>query len=458
MFNLKAKPITILSVVVLTLLVSTVSGAQDDSSSQTTQGSGAVPVAKSGAIGGALGSVGVSNSGDAATSSSAPPIQELGHGTWLSPSLSPLHWGSLYIGSAQFTQAYEDIRFTGFPDSIIRTSLFGTSVVYDTAIRGNHLALQWQPQIAIINGQFQNGLNNESLGAAYATAVTPRLTVTLQDHFGYLPLSNVYLGSIFSPTQTPNLQSVQNPFLQGPGSWLTNTASASVAYALTERATLTVTPSYVYVHSYDSNAAGFLGSKQYGGSASLNYELDERKTVGLFYSENVVTFDNVASTVPYISFGASLTDQVSPTWFINGSIGAAPSTYGTSRTIWSMSGYVDVQKRFERSTATLTYSRGLSLNQYSSQSLTDRADLNYSIQLTRKLSAGAGIGYQRVAGPPLFSGEYGSAIVGYQLLPSVGISLDYLYANQVGDNVQIYSEKQNSAFVSLSWVPPRLLR
>lgn len=456
MFNIKAKSIGILGVVALTLLVSTASGAQDDSSSQTTQGSGAVPVAKSGAIGGVLNSTGASD--NAETTSPAPPIQELGHGSWLSPSLSPLHWGSLYVGSAQFLQAYEDIRFASFPDSIVRTSLFGTSVVYDTTIRGNHLALQWQPQVAIVNGQFQNGLNNENLSVAYATAATPRLTLTLQDHVAYLPLNNVYLSAIFSPTQTANLQSVQNPFLQGPGSWLTNTASVSLSYALTERASLTVSPSYVYVHSYNPNAAVFLGSKQYGGSVSLNYKLDETKTVGLFYSENYVKFDNVASTVPYTGFGGSLTDQVSPTWFINGSIGAAPSTYGTPRTVWSLSGYFDVQKRFERSTATLAYSRGLSLGQYSSQYLTDRVDLNYTIQLTRRFSAGADAGYQRVAGPPLFSGEYGSATLGYQLLPSVGISAVYLYANQLGDNVQIYSEKQNSAFISLSWAPPRFLR
>ena len=39
----------------------------------------------------------------------------------------------------------------------------------------------------------------------------------------------------------------------------------------------------------------------------------------------------------------------------------------------------------------------------------------------------------------LFSGTYGSATLGYQLLPSVGISGTYIYGNQIGDNVQIYS-------------------
>jgi hypothetical protein len=252
------------------------------------------------------------------------------------------------------------------------------------------------------------------------------------------------------------LHSVQNAFLEGPGSWLTNTVSAGFAYQLTERTTLTVTPSFNYVHSYNPNSSIFLGSKQYGGSASLNHKLSATKTVGLFYSENLVKFNNNASGIPYTSFGGSLIDELSPTWSVNAAIGAAPSSYGSATTIWSMSGQIDIQKRFETSTATLAYTRGMSLNQYSTQFLTDRADFGYSIRLTRRISAGAGIGYQGVSGPPTFSGTYGSARLGYQLLPSVGISASYIYGNQTGDNVQIYSQTRNSGFITLSWMPPRL--
>lgn len=448
--------IRILSFAALTLLAPALTWAQDAPSGATQSSSGAVPVAKAGAVGGALTSIGGSDS-DAAATSSAPPLQQLGHGSWLTPSLSPLHWGSLYVGSAEVLEGYQDIRFTGLPKDILRTTLFGTNVVYDTSIRQNHLALQWQPQIAIVNGQVLNNLNNENLGAAYATALTPRLTLGLHDQLAYVPINNIFSNNIFSPATVASLQSVQNPFLQGPGAWLTNTATLSVGYQLSERTSLTVAPSYVYVRSYGPTSSEFPGSKQYGGSASLNYQLSETKTLGFFYSEDLVKFDNVAEGIPYTSFGGSFIDQVTPTFFVNATIAAAPSTYGTSKTIWSMSGYVDVQKRFERSTVSLAYSRGLSLNQYNSQYLTDRADFSYTIQLTQRTTAGAGIGYQRVFGPPLYSGEYGSATVGYQLLPSVAISAVYLYGNQTGDNVQIYSEKQSSAFVAVSWAPPHLI-
>ena len=59
---------------------------------------------------------------------------------------------------------------------------------------------------------------------------------------------------------------------------------------------MTVTPSFNYVHPYNPNSSIFLGSKQYGGSASLNHKLSATKMVGLFYSEDLVKFDGSASS------------------------------------------------------------------------------------------------------------------------------------------------------------------
>jgi hypothetical protein len=458
--NAKLRRIGLVWATVLTLLIPAIGWAQDGSSpSEPAASSGTVPAARAGAIGGTLAAIGSSGSADdgSATTSTVPPVQELGHGSWLGPSLSPLHWGSLYIGSFSFLQSYDDIRNAGLGNAIFRSSVFQTSVVYDTAIRGNHLALQWNPQVVVVNGRFLNSLNNENAGFAYASQFTPRLTLTVQDSFAYLPISNVYGVGVFSPSTASDLHSVQNTFLEGPGSWLTNTVSVSVAYDFSERTTLTVTPSFNYVHSYNPDSLIFLGSKQYGASVSVNHKLSTTKSVGLFYSENLVKFDNNRSTIPYTSFGGSLSDEITPTWFVNAAIAAAPSSYGSAKTIWSMSGQIDVEKRFQTSSVSLAYTRGLSLNQYSSQHFTDRADLSYSIQLTRRVNAGAGIGHQGVSGPPAFSGTYGSATLGYQLLPSVSLTGSYIYANQAGDNIQIYTQTRKSGFITVSWMPPRLL-
>ena len=256
--NAKLIRIGLLWATALALLVPAIGWTQDgSSSSEPAQASpGTVPAARAGAIGGTLAAIGSSGAADdgSATTSTVPPVQELGHGSWLGPSLSPLHWGSLYIGSFTFLQAYDDIRNAGLGSGIFRTSLFQTSVVYDTAIHGNHLALQWNPQLVVVNGRFLNSLNNESAGLAYASPLTSRLTMTIQDSFAYLPISNVYADSIFSPTSVSSLHSVQNVFLEGPGAWLTNTVSASFAYQLTARTTLTLAPSFNYVHSFNPNS------------------------------------------------------------------------------------------------------------------------------------------------------------------------------------------------------------
>ena len=181
--NASRTRIGLLGIVALVLLVPAVGRTQDGSSSSgtTAASSGTVPAARAGAIGGTLAAIGSSGTADdgSATTSTVPPIQELGRGSWLGPSLSPLHWGSLYIGSVTFLEAYDDIRSAGLGSGIFRSSVLQTSVVYDTAIRGNHLALQWNPQVVVVNGRFLNSLNNENVSFAYATALTPRLSLTI---------------------------------------------------------------------------------------------------------------------------------------------------------------------------------------------------------------------------------------------------------------------------------------
>lgn len=416
---------------------------------------GAIPAGRIGVVTGAVIAEPPGATEDPSANSTTPPVQELGHGGWLGANASPLHWGSLSVGSFQFLEAYDEIRNAGTGNGIFRTSVLGTTIVYDTTIRGNRLALQWQPQVAIENGQFLNDLNSESVQFNFATALSSRMSLGVQDHFGYLPLQALYTDTVLSPSTAANVHSIQNAFLSGPGSWLSNTASVSLGYQLTERTSLTVSPAYNYVHSFNTNSAVFLGSQEYGGTVALNHQLSQTKTVGLFYSGNVVKFTNAASSVLYNSVGASFVDQLSPTWFLNASVGVAPSTFGGLRLVWTASGQADLQKRFQTSTATLTLSRGLSLNQYNSQYYTDRADLDYQIQLTRRMSAGLGIGYQGVSGTPPLSGGYASSRLIYQLVPSVAVSAVYRYDRQRGDNIQVYTQTSEGWYLTLTWAPPR---
>jgi hypothetical protein len=64
-----------------------------------------------------------------------------------------------------------------------------------------------------------------------------------------------------------------------------------------------------------------------------------------------------------------------------------------------------------------------------------------------------GFGYQHVGGGAGISGRYSQGQLGYQFLRNLSLMLTYVYRNQVGDAVQVYTETRHTAFVTLQWDP-----
>ena len=422
---------------------------------------------------GKTGVVGVIDNPDgqdqAPNNSGAPPIQELGCGRWLEAA-SPLHWGSLSLGSFDFSQGYDDFR-GGTPGGLVgvfHTSVFGTSVVYNPRLSRTNLAFQWRPQAAFVNGNFVNNLSNQDASFDLTTMLSPRLSMRFQDRFSYLSAQYVFSEGLLFAAQTPLNHSVQASFLDGPGTWLTDTATLSFGYALSPRTDLTFTPGFNYAHLINRNSAfgggptpsaPLIGSNEYFGNVSLNYKLSPLRSVGLFYSLNSVKFENNPSYVSYNTAGILYSQQFSPTWFFRGSAGASTSAFNsTGPRSWTYTLSTDLEKRFKRSSVSINYTRSLSLIQYAYRNFTDRVDLNYQTQLTSRINAGLGFGYQRVNGPPLVSGKYYDAKLGYKLLPSVSLLATYTYRNQTGDSRQIFTETRNTAYLTLQWDPTHRAR
>jgi hypothetical protein len=440
-----------------------------DVPTQTSTGQTASDLKPAGRIG-IAGMVQDSGSADPSLGNSgAPPIEALGGGGWLQD-VSPLHWGSLYISSFNFSEGYDDFS-GGSPGSLsgaVHSSVFGTSVVFNPRFSRTSVALQWQPQAGVVNGRFADNLNNQNVSLDFATLATPRLTVRFQDRFSYLPTQNVFAeGFLYTPQSVDN-HSVQGAFLDGPGVWLTNSATLSLAYGLSPITTLTVTPNFNYAHAIKNSSAAsggvsesqlsLIGSKQYGATVSLNHSLSPMRSVGLFYGASGVKFDNARSAVWYHSMGVTYSQQLRPSWFVNLATGATTSSFGTGTNGWSFSGSADLEKHFQNSSATLAYTRGLSLNQYAFGNFTDRVDLRYTASLTRRTTATMGFGYQHVSGAAGISGRYTQGQLGYQFLRNLSIMLTYVYRDQVGDAIQVYTETRHTAFVMVQWDPLHMRR
>jgi hypothetical protein len=436
----------------LCLLIATPILAQDESPStgQTPQAGGTKPAGKAGALA-------IPDSSDQApTGSAAPPIQELGRGGWLGGTTSPLRWRSLYINSLEIDQGYD--QFSGgssTPTGIFRTSFLQASVVYDLQLSRSRLAFQWLPEVGSINGHFANNLSNENVGLDYGTLLTPRLSMHIRDQFEYSTARNLFFDSYLYAAQTPGNQSVQNTFLDGPGTRLANNAMVTVDYRLSPTTDLVLTPGF----NYAKQSAGskiIVGSKEYTGAVHVTHQFSPTMSAGLLYITNAVKFDNVAGYVIYHTVGGSFTKQLSPTWFFNSALGVSRATINGSSSYWTLFGDAVLQKKFRVSSVGLTYSRGLSLEQFATQYYTDRVDLAYSMQLTRRLFASVGSGYERAGGSQKVSGEYASSQVGYNLLRSLSLIGTYTYRSQVGDLSQLYTETRHTGYITLRWTPPRV--
>jgi len=390
------------------------------------------------------------------TGSAAPPIQELGRGGWLGASTSPLHWRSLYVSSVEIDQGYDQFSgASGTTPGIFRTSFFQSTVVYDLQLSRSRLAFQWQPEVGSINGHFANNLSNENVGADYSTLLTPRISMHVRDQFQYSTARNLFFDSYLYAAQTPGNQSVQNTFLDGPGTRLTNNATVTIDYRLSPTLDLALTPGFNYANQ-SAGSKIIVGSKEYTGAAHLTRQFSPTMSAGVVYIANVVKFDNVAGYGIYHTVGGSFTKQLSPTWFFNSTLGVSRSTINGGASYWTLYGNAVLQKKFRTSSVGLTYSRGLSLEQYATRFYTDRVDLAYSTQLTRRLFASFGGGYERAGGLQRISGEYGSSQVGFNLLRSLSLVGTYTYRTQVGDLNQIYTETRHSGYITLRWKPPRI--
>jgi hypothetical protein len=436
--------------------------AQDSPAPAPSDSSSPKPAGRTGAVGVVPDNGGMQD--ESPTNQGALAIQELNGGGWLSGVESPLRWRSLYIGSVAFTEGYDDFKGNdpGSLNGVIRSSIFEGSLVFNPVFSRTNIAFQWHPQAGFINGKFADNLSNQDTSLDINTVLSPRLSLRVHDHFSYLPTQNVFAEGFLYAAATPQNQSTQRPFLDGPGTWLTNTITATFTYGLSPTTDLIVAPSFNYSHSTSSTlningtdpSATLIGSDEYSTTATLSHRLSALRTVGVYYSFNTVKFENTSGFVSYNSIGGVYSDQLTPTWFLNLSGGGSTAAFSSgAASTWTYSATADIEKRFQRSSASLAYTRGLALSQYASRNFTDRVDLNYNVQLSQRLSASLGFGYQHVDGPPTISGKYGTAQVGYRLFSDLSLLATYMYRSQIGDGLQVFTETRNTAYVTLSWDP-----
>lgn len=393
-------------------------------------------------------------------------IRQIGSAGLLAGNREGIGWGSLYIPSAAVNGIVDQFTGTGTtPGATYTAAVLQTTVVYDHRLGASRLAIQYQPSMAIADGQIVGNFSNQNTSLDWLIYTRPRWNVRFSDGFRYYYTQQSF-GLSYLDVNPITAGLTTNSFLNGPSRWLSDTASMTIAYALTRRASLSVTPNYTYSES--GTGSSLNRGTSYGGSVSWNYRLSEHQTIGIQYTGQLLHEAGLGTSDPSITaatdtvfhtIAVTAGRQLSATFFVTGSAGATMSTFEQNPRQWSVYGTFGVVKKIGRSSLGLNYSRGDTLssgliaNQYA-----DRVDLTFQDHLTKRLNWSTGGGYLRQVQSGGFSGWYATADSQFLLAPRAGLfaTFDYYRTNQATNVNNLFSGNQNTYSFGIRWQPGRV--
>jgi hypothetical protein len=285
--------------------------------------------------------------------------------------------------------------------------------------------------------------------------VTRNWTIGLGDVFTYMGNRDLAVDTFFSADSASG-NILQNNFLDSPSRLVSNEVHAGLYYQASARTRLSLLPSFTYI--YNSPRGNFSSSagRYYGFSASLDHTIGPRTSVGVYYSSQFAQFvqqdfqDTLFQTV-----GVRLARQLSQGWRIHGSVGGSAATDFSGRPLrTTLTGDVGIMRVFRRSTLGLAYTRGFEFPGFLTRGYHDRADAEFSTQLTRRLFPSFSGGYFREDASPFQTrGVYGSARLRYRLFGGLSWLVSYVYRDQRGDGAQVSDGVRQSVVTGLQWVP-----
>jgi hypothetical protein len=393
-------------------------------------------------------------------------IRQIGTAGLLAGSRQGIGWGSLYIPSAGVSGIVDQFERTSTaPGATYTAAVLQATVVYDHRIGASRLALQYQPSMAIAAGRVVGNFSNQNTSLDWLIYTRPRWNVRFSDEFRYY-YTQQSVGLSYLDVNTVTSGVATNNFLDGPSRWLSNNASMSIAYALSRRSSIAITPNYTF--SEDGSGPSLTRGSSYGGSVSWNYRTSERQTVGVQYTGQLLHEAGLGTSTSttgaptdtiFHTIAGTAGRQLSATFFARGSLGVTTSSLAQNTRQWFVYGTLGLVKQLGRSALGLNYSRGDTLsNGLISNQYADRVDLTYQNQISTRLIWSAGGGYLRQVQSGGFSGWYATSDIQFLLAPRAGLfaTFDYYWKNQSVNSNNLFSGNRNIYSFGLRWQPGRV--
>jgi hypothetical protein len=396
-------------------------------------------------------------------------VRALNSASALSEESGPLHWGWFSVRSASFLQYYSAVSF-GNPSiqpqsEIIRSSQFSTSLVLDHVFKTTHFSLQYAPSLFITNGNLYSNALNQTAGLDTTFALSARWNLQLTDRFSYYA-SQRNFSDFSSDTNFLTGTSVQNNFLNGPGSVMVNSIAVPISYLWSARTKISFAPSFEYQYSQgavvSSNAS--LKGLYEGGQFTLSHAISPTQTVGLSYLGQYASYTNSSpqagprSNAFLEDFLLTYTQQLGASWHINLGLGVSDnvSLNGTGTSGGALlAANAGITKTFHRSDFTVNYDRGHQFNGFITNSASDRIDVAQRIYWTPRFSTSTSVAYFKTTASlsPSQSASYATERVSFALTRQLSVSASGSYSKQTGDGVFVVSGIRRFVTVGLTWSP-----
>lgn len=376
---------------------------------------------------------------------------------------SLLKWGPFSVASLDYNYIADHLEATPtIPATNIGLNVFSADLAFDWHFKNNRFLFQYTPNLAILNGDVSTnaGLDN-TLNFGTAIALSPRLTMTLRDDFAQVRTRQLFPDN-YLLSDVGSGASSQTNFLENSGSYLSNYATAAFDYRWTPRFSLTFQPGYRYLRTNSSNSQLDYHAQEQVVEFSVagTYALSPLKNIGILDTVQYLRLrDPLPNSTTYNSTSFFYSQQISASWFIQGQVGVQVSSLGDgSGETLRLSAGGSVVKQFQRSSVSVAYLRGRgATTSFVTNNSEDRVDLNYRIDITRRLSGTAGLGYYREAGnDPRTTAKYATGDLRFLLAPSVYLSAEYSRRFQSSPNIQLLSGNRNTYVFGVHWRPSPL--
>ncbi len=383
-----------------------------------------------------------------------PPVREIGKARSLGRTRSPLQLGPVYVRSASFFYTVGDGLQLDTENNQVRkgtnnVGVFLTNIVYDTPLRRSRLVFQYQPRLAIVNGQVQRDLSTHAASLDATRLLSRSWSLAFNNTYSSTN-SRVLYGDFFLDVDTVTGSTLQRSFLETPSRWISDYAQLTLDYQMSARDRLSIEPRFIYYHTSLSSLP--TSSYTYGGTLSWDRTLSRTRGFGLFYMLERRQFSRLLPTTFYQAIGAGYAQQLTPTWRINISLGAGTAADRSGRQ-WTVTGNASLFKNFRRSLLTLAYYRGNDFGGVLINRYADRADVAYGIHLTRRWHAGTAVGYHRanrvVEGT--LAGLYATTQATYRVSPRVSWFMVYGHRWQEGGSRDLIPGRRNFFATGIRW-------